>query len=232
MKAVPMIFNTEMVQALLDGRKSVTRRPVKLSLHSVKQGVTLKDIVKVCRSKEEHLFSAVLNDNFDHVGTFSVPCRVGDLIYVRETWGVVTNAFDDDGNMIAWKPDRPSLPVKEMKFGNGYYTGNAIYRSDGEMRWCNDFEEEISAWKPSIHMPRSISRLTLKVTDVRIETLNDLRKNKEQIKKEGFESWPQFKHVWESIYGQSHPNDYVWVIEFEVIHKNVDQVLREMEVAA
>lgn len=78
---------------------------------------------------------------------------------------------------------------------------------------------------PSIHMPRWASRLTLKVTDVRIEKLNDLRKSDEQVKKEGFENWPQFKHVWESIYGQSKPNDYVWVIEFEVIHKNVDKYL-------
>lgn len=80
-------------------------------------------------------------------------------------------------------------------------------------------------------MPRGISRITLKVADVRIEKLNDLRKSDEQVKKEGFENWPQFKHVWESIYGQSKPNDYVWVIEFEVIHKNVDKYLSSLSLS-
>ncbi|HFQ5056285.1 TPA: ASCH domain-containing protein [Vibrio vulnificus] len=81
-------------------------------------------------------------------------------------------------------------------------------------------------------MPRWASRLTLKVTDVRIEKLNELRKCEEQIKKEGFDSWPRFKHVWEGIYGQSNPNDYVWVIEFEVIHLNVDEYLESIKDAA
>jgi uncharacterized protein YqfB (UPF0267 family) len=204
MKVKPMIFNTEMVKALLDGRKTVTRRPVKLSKHSLKQGVTLKDIVKVCRSKEDHLFSAVLNNNFDHVGTFSVPFRVGDLLYVRETFRLYNNS-DECGCS-----DHCSCPP----------TGTPLYFSTH-----NDGE---SKWKPSIHMPRSISRITLKVTDIRIEKLNDLRKSDEQVKKEGFDSWPQFKHVWESIYGQSKPNDYVWVIEFEVIHQNVDKYLSSL----
>lgn len=225
MKAVPMIFNTEMVQALVDGRKSVTRRPVKLSPHSLKQGVTLKDIVKVWRSKEEHLFSAVLNDNFDHVGTFSVPCRTGDLIYVRETF-----CADPDCDHDSWDYHEmsyqewigcecsPAFLPDELKNHE-----HCIYKASG----VSDIR-----WTPSIHMPRWASRLTLEITGVRIEQLSDLRESRGSVVREGFDNWPQFKHVWEGIYGQSHPNDYVWVIEFKVIHKNVDQVLREMEVAA
>lgn len=214
MKAVPMIFNTEMVQALADGRKTVTRRPVKLSLHSVKQGVTLKDIVKVCRSKEEHLFSAVLNDNFDHVGTFSVPCRTGDLIYVRETFATLGH---NDYQEVS---PRNRSDVHEVRFKAS--ERDAIAN-------CPDWEVRGYHWRPSIHMPRWASRITLKITSVRIEQLTALRKSRGSVIREGFDNWPQFKHVWESIYGQSHPNDYVWVIEFEVIHKNVDEVLREMD---
>ncbi|MFH0225137.1 hypothetical protein ACGRPS_11305 [Vibrio furnissii] len=220
MKVKPMIFNTEMVKALLDGRKSVTRRPVKIDYESGMKG-------PVVRGKNGEVSTV----SFAPVARLCPFGNVGDLLYVRETWGIVNHAFDDDGNMIGWIPDRPSLPVKEMKFGGGYYTGHAIYRSDGEMRWCNDFEDEVSAWHPSIHMPRSISRITLKISDVRIEKLNDLRKSDEQVKKEGFENWPQFKHVWESIYGQSNPNDYVWVIEFEVIHQNVDKYLSSLSLS-
>lgn len=153
MKVKPMIFNTEMVKALLDGRKTVTRRPWKGNSHK--------------------------------------PCNIGDLLYVRETHG-------DAGVRLTYKADNDGAHCK------------------------------VKRWIPSIHMPRSISRITLKVTDVRIEKLNDLRKSDEQVKKEGFENWPQFKHVWESIYGQSNPNDYVWVIEFEVIRQNIDKHLSSL----
>lgn len=169
MKVKPMIFNTEMVKALLDGNKTVTRRPWKGNSHK--------------------------------------PCNTGDLLYVRETFRLYNNS-DECGCS-----DHCSCPP----------TGTPLYfatHDDGE-----------SKWKPSIHMPRHASRITLKVTDVRIEKLNDLRKSYEQVKKEGFDNWPQFKHVWESIYGQSKPNDYVWAIEFEVIHKNVDKYLSSLSLS-
>ncbi|PNH99258.1 ASCH domain-containing protein [Vibrio diazotrophicus] len=190
MKVVPMIFNTEMVKALLEGRKSVTRRPVKRAgiFNSV-----------VCNRETGKRYTT--NKDNPHQKWLEFPVNVGDLIWVRETFRLYSNT-DECGCS-----DYCSCPPN----------GTPLYFA------TNDNGE--SKWKPSIHMPRSVSRLTLKVTDVRIETLNVLRKSKEQVKKEGFENWPQFKHVWESIYGQSHPNDYVWVIEFEVVHKNVDEVL-------
>ncbi|MBY8063548.1 ASCH domain-containing protein [Vibrio fluvialis] len=201
MKVKPMIFNTEMVKALLDGRKTVTRRPLD------QQPSSEKDFPFRCISSTEkkdngRLFWA--NENRTTSPTIKEVCNVGDLLYVRETFRLYNNS-DECGCS-----DHCSCPP----------TGTPLYfatHNNGE-----------SKWKPSIHMPRSISRITLKVTDVRIEKLNDLRKSDEQVKKEGFDNWPQFKHVWESIYGQSKPNDYVWVIEFEVIHQGVDKYLSSL----
>lgn len=98
-------------------------------------------------------------------------------------------------------------------------------------------------------MPRAASRLTLKVTDVRIERVQDI--TEEQAIKEGMPTdeecqrmaiesglgWYQkpdiwFKNLWDSIYGNWHQNPYVWVIEFEVIHQNVDKYLESVKEAA
>lgn len=249
MKVVPMIFNTDMVKALMAGNKVVTRRPA--------QNLSFSELLGFKVGKW------ALGLGFTHRQTMNncissklakCPAQRGDLVYVRETWGVVSHQFDDHGNMVKWTPDRPSTQVKELKFGKGYYTGHVIYRADGEMRWCNDFEDEVSAWKPSIHMPRTASRLTLKVTDVRIEKLQDI--TEDQCWKEGIEhidgqfdiyqlsemaktfdgtfedAKASFACLWDSIYKDWHQNPYVWVIEFEVIHQNVDQYLQSIKNAA
>ncbi|MUK94768.1 ASCH domain-containing protein [Aliivibrio fischeri] len=206
MKTIGMIFNTEMVQALLSGNKTVTRRPLsETTLTVLNNAIYAGEILSILADKSKN-----------YVLDFA-PVKVGDEIYVRETWGVVSHDYDEFDNIIGWTPDRPSMIIKDMKFGQGYYSGNIIYRSDGGFTWRDDYGDEISAWKPSIHMPKKLSRITLKVTDVRIETINQLRKNPEQVKREGFKSFPQFKHVWQSIYGSCKPSEYVWVIEFEVI---------------
>ncbi|EKO3685631.1 hypothetical protein P0F39_002683 [Vibrio metschnikovii] len=198
MKVKPMIFNTEMVKAILDGRKAVTRRPVKVDYERGMNG-------PVVRGKNGEV--SVLS--FAPIAGLCPFGNVGDLIYVRETFRLFNNS-DECGCS-----DHCSCPP----------TGTPIYLATSG-------DDSESKWTPSIHMPRSVNRLTLKVTGVHIEKLNDLRKSEEQIKKEGFENWPRFKHVWESIYGQSNPNDYVWVIEFEVIHQNVDKYLESIGEAA
>ncbi|MBL4278807.1 ASCH domain-containing protein [Vibrio fluvialis] len=196
MKVKPMIFNTKMVKALLDGRKTVTRRPVKFS-RGENWHLSIVD-GKLCESLR----------NFKPMPTgIQFPCNIGDLLYVRETFRLYNNS-DECGCSDHCNCPASGIPLYFATHG------------DSE-----------SKWKPSIHMPRSISRITLKVTDVRTEKLNDLRKSDEQVKKEGFENWPQFKHVWESIYGQSKPNDYVWVIEFELIHQNVDKYLSSLSLS-
>ena len=158
MKSIPMTFNSKMVNAIIGGQKTVTRRQL--------SSATLRLLQAAKATGEISSFSSNLDK--EYVLSLS-PYKCEDLIYVRETWGVVSHDYDENDNIIEWTPNRPSLPIKDMKFGNGYYSGNVIYRADDEFLWQNDYGDDISAWKPSIHMPKIASRITLKVKSVSLE---------------------------------------------------------------
>lgn len=141
--------------------------------------------------------------------------------------------------MIDWVPDRPSTAIHEMPFGNGYYSGYAIYAADGDFTWGDDdgYEDGRSCWKPSIHMPRAASRILLEITDVRVERLNAI--SEEDATAEGvphagslLPEYPgtfltpkgdfatakvAFQRLWEFIYGAENwlANPWVWVISFK-----------------
>lgn len=224
MKTRPMIFNQQMVKALMDGRKTVTRRPLK---HQPIKNGAFWDFKWGAASSLDYLPIAA-----GHATANAAPCKVGDLIWVRETFRQF-NSSDECGCS-----DSPcGCP------NNGTY----IYKENGD---SSDSGE--SKWKPSIHMPRKASRLTLRVTDVRCEQL--IKINEESAIKEGlitkkyrFSSMEYplgdtgymasensnyicscpvaaYKDIWNSIYSNWHENPWVWVIEFEVIKKNVDGV--------
>nr|WP_227673115.1 hypothetical protein [Klebsiella pneumoniae] len=228
-----MIFNAEMVRALLDGRKTQTRRPIKWKQTRFTEIGEREDGSKWPWSEDA-----------EHACDFWHPCpfgAVGDRIWVRETWGVVSHAFSDDGLMIDWVPDRPATAIHEMPFGNGYYSGYAIYAADGDFTWGDDdgYEDGRSCWKPSIHMPKAASRILLEITDVRVERLNAI--SQEDAEAEGIDMEAlydsqdcydciadhnmtgrptvtgAFKYLWESIYGEEgwKSNPWVWVIEFK-----------------
>lgn len=122
MKERGMIFNSEMVRAILDGRKTQTRRVIKL-FH------------------ERGMLNPVVRGRNGEIS--SVSCRLapmlcpfgqpGDRIWVRETWGVVSHELDEDGRIQPWNPDRSATAIHEMPFGNGYYSGHAIYSADGNL---------------------------------------------------------------------------------------------------
>ena len=230
MKERGMIFNGEMVRAILDGRKTQTRRPIKWKQTRFTEIGEREDGSKWPWSEDA-----------EHTCDFWHPCpfgAVGDRIWVRETWGVVSHAFSDDGLMIDWVPDRPSTAIHEMPFGNGYYSGYAIYAADGDFTWGDDdgYEDGRSCWKPSIHMPRAASRILLEITDVRVERLNAI--SEEDARAEGIidggclncgepepcgcanpepDATDAFAYLWQSIYGQENWNadPWVWVIEFK-----------------
>ncbi|GHW89961.1 hypothetical protein FXE84_17780 [Vibrio cholerae] len=217
MKVVPMIFNTDMVRALMAGDKVVTRRPVKIDYERGMNGPVVRG-----RNGEVSVLSFAPIAGLCPFGNF------GDLIYVRETFRLF-NHSDECGCS-----DYCSCPP----------SGTPVYFAT-----CGGDSE--SKWKPSIHMPRTASRLTLKVTDVRIERVQDI--TEEQCWKEGVEhidgqfdihqlsemaktfdgtfedAKALFACLWDSIYQNWKENPYVWVIEFEVIHQNVDKYLESVK---
>lgn len=189
----PILFNTKMVRAILDGRKDATRRIVK--------GFIPDDAVWGYTAFTPKWYISCRGTFADGYGEkfFKLPCESGDILYVRETW---------------------------KKAPNGYY-----YYED----WQKDDIADVTKWKPSIHMPKEAARIWLKVTDVRVERLQDI--TSEQISREGVEvEYPHvlngeekryaFSTLWNSTikksdldrYGWS-ANPYVFVIEFERCEK-------------
>ena len=221
----PILFSAPMVRAILEGRKTVTRREVK------------KQAALDCLAAGFEPSFLALPGNSD-LCPYGKP---GDRLWVRETWGVISNDFDDDGNMVDWVPDRYATPIREMPFGRGYYSGHVIYRADGEAAWAGDDDgggDDSSAWKPSIHMPRAASRVLLEITEVRVERLQDI--NEEQAGAEGVRLYADhaelgdwyhvdgietysadprrsFELLWSSINGAQswNANPWVWVVEYK-----------------
>ena len=206
-----IIFNGEMVRAILDGRKTQTRRPVKFPVHDKNLG---------CELAGNELAGELSAGNYLN-SAFGKP---DDRIWVRETWGVVSHELDEDGRIRPWTPDRPATAINEMPFGNGYYSGHAIYAADGDFTWGDEdgYEDGRSCWKPSIHMPRAASRILLEITNVRVERLRSM--SQDDARAEGviaasgpMEAGLAFRELWDSIYGEESwkANPWVWVIEFK-----------------
>ncbi|WP_436921298.1 hypothetical protein [Klebsiella pneumoniae] len=240
MKERGMIFNGEMTRAILDGRKTQTRRPVKFPVHDKNLG---------CELAGNELAGELSAGNYLN-SAFGKP---GDRIWVRETWGVVSHELDEDGRIQPWTPDRPATAIHEMPFGNGYFSGHAIYAADGDFTWGDDdgYEDGRSCWKPSIHMPKAASRILLEITDVRVERLDAI--SEEDALAEGMQgvicpcckgdseystsqydaetlavvdeipcracesNRSKFFTLWDSIYGYGQHcfGEWVWVIEFK-----------------
>lgn len=216
-KEHPILFNAPMVRALLDGSKTQTRRIVK------KVGLAAPAP------------QSVIDGAATYAGGMVAHCpygQPGDRNWVRETWGVISHAWDEACNLIDWAPDRPATAISEMPFGQGYYSGHVIYAADGAFEWSGDDDADgdpRSAWHPSIHMPRRASRILLEIVSVRVERLNDC--SDADARAEGtpgghgvipsynYNATPNehFSHLWESINGARSwaSNPWVWVIEFK-----------------
>lgn len=132
----PILFNTEMVRAILDGRKSCTRRLVKNDIEAVLNSPYHKAHPEV---EDKQIISKLCNP----------PYKTGDILYVREMWC--------------------ALPVNEA----GHMRGHCVYyyRADGDLRP----EGWRGKWHPSIRMPKEAARIWLKITDVRIERLQEMK---------------------------------------------------------
>jgi hypothetical protein len=199
MKEKPILFNTEMVKAILEGRKTSTRRIIKEPFEIHPNGC-------ITRPKGN-----------ERLVPYEPPYSKGDILYVRETWAE--------------------------------WTGGYAYKVAGDYP-----QSYVDRWKPSIHMPKDAARIFLKITDVKVQRLQDITEDEAMAEgiraytkdgqlfkyavnddwwaeycnkhKKSGTSWQQmpttakeaFKYLWDSCYDWPKCWSYnpcVWVIEFE-----------------
>ena len=197
MKEKSILFNTEMAQATLDGRKTQTRRVIKPAK----------------TSRDAKYFDPDLNGWPIDQGTGRVlPCpygKVGDLLWVRETWRIYLRK---NKPFIQYRADGQELAISHDRYDHLQFNKRRI------------------TWRPSIFMPRWASRLTLRVADVRVERIQDI--TEQDAMAEGISPrdvaarghvgpLPLFKHLWDTINakrGYSWQSDpWVWAVKFELV---------------
>lgn len=231
-KAKPILFNREMVQAILSGRKTVTRRVVKPRSRNACG-------FYVCYRKSDGVFTGVY-DYDENEKMFENPqspiYKKDDILYVREAFAQMNCAQCDIDRECETNIDRSIPPEFTPKCDNGVY----VYRATDSVN-CS------VKWKPSIHMPKSAARIFLHVTDVRVERLQaitDIGATAEGISEyfigmgeSGFSvkadsnsfydnATSAFISLWNGtvpkkdyeLYGWN-ANPWVWVIEFERIQE-------------
>ncbi|HBR4098668.1 TPA: hypothetical protein L9U11_001969 [Klebsiella pneumoniae] len=226
-----MIFNAEMVRAILDGRKTQTRREVKLNLDIARLATTYdwatslaanhyQDLTEEqIQQKAESLRGVIHPVILGNEQMVSIICphgKPGDRIWVRETF----------------------CPVDDTQYGGEKwvdYRATPKFEASHPAGWdCAPNDAEALKWRPSIHMPRWASRILLEITGVRVERLNSI--SQEDAQAEGLEltgwrptysdpdsggevmtPYDNFAQLWESIYGEESwkANPWVWVIEFK-----------------
>lgn len=211
----PILFNkqisTEMVRAILDGRKTCTRRICKDANEYTVPDMDFYNADR--RTYAVHNFVDKEHTEQLSIAERTCPICPGDILYVRETW-------------------------KEAPKGYYYYED-----------WQKDDIADVTKWKPSIHMPKEAARIWLKVTDVRVERLQEityngaLREGSQGIRCDhvalgvhgctdcmntGWIEPPQveFMQIWNDTIKKSDidrygwdANPWVWVIEFERCEK-------------
>lgn len=186
MKIKPILFNTEMVRAILDGRKTVTRRVINLKYSNThiewKNDKYGKRLIELQNDVEGETHGK----NPD--GTtwrrllayreLKAPYSKGDILYVRETWrptkGRMHTVDLKTGKIMQSSEDHHGYEYKAHVVGKG----NPYYFPDG-FEESKDYEHltEITfsgKWHPSLHMPKEAARIWLKVKGVSAERLQDI----------------------------------------------------------
>lgn len=216
-----------MVKAILDGRKTVTRRLVKLPSY-----VKLEEDGTYTLYAEGTAYGKQCMEQL--VPYLRKPCEPGDILYVRETYANIS----DFVNYAEYEID------SDLKY---------LYKCDDNGKEHSFIDVGVKRWRPSIHMPKEAARIFLRVTDVRVERLQDM--DQEDAIKEGLElqchradddcsaylkcnflnsaaCLDGFKELWDSTIPKKDPadmykygwkaNPWVWVIEFERIEKQIE----------
>ena len=210
-----------MVRAILEGRKTQTRRVMKYQLverdYTVNEQTTKVNVLPLPNGKVV-CPGGTLAQGYPSLAEYCPYGKVGDQLWVRETF------YDDLGTM---RNEAERLSREHV-----------YYRADGEA--SQQFEDWMDLrWSSPIHMPRWASRITLEITNVRVERLNEI--SGADCSAEGIfhddSEWHRgcigideersrirgaFRNLWDKINGKTHPwesNPFVWVVEFKLIEE-------------
>ena len=213
MKERPILFSAQMVRAILECRKSQTRRIVKPQPVANSRFSGGHSIVVAKRFLTGAQVAGEISVEAPYIGTVCPYGRPGDRLWVRETWRIMGNGPDDTLDMF----DRDDIQ----------------YRAD-------DDQSYIDKYRPSIYMPRRFSRIDLEITGVRVERLNDI--SEADAKAEGamfhdgrgigHSGWrhdykdvhanarSSYARLWQEINGPGswEAKPWVWVIEFKRVN--------------
>lgn len=231
----PILFNTEMVRAILGGRKTCTRRLVNPQPDK-KHTFPLGFVTDSTEKKEVGYFGFGINEYGSSIQYAKPPYQPGDILYVRETWERF-ECWNCDGDERGNYPKEPKKSVLDKTYGCYMYRATDEISGDAK-------------WHPSIHMPKEAARIWLKVKNVRVERLQEM-KPVDVIKEGAYpDCWDclntyeesgsqccygteeqcsqcdgvmmEWEKLWNSTIKKSdldcygwNANPYVWVIEFE-----------------
>ncbi|MBX4136342.1 hypothetical protein K1567_10460 [Pseudomonas sp. S5F11] len=208
-KERPILFSAPMVRAILEGRKTVTRRAVK-----PQPEVRMVDMIGPMLTFKNKRGGHWLYPNAKAQIIADCPYgKPGDRLWVRETW------YCDHFEVMRG----PYLKPDDLDIREALEDGTLVYAADG----LTPYEQEQPTWKPSIHMPRWACRILLEITDVRVERLQDI--SADQCRREGYpadrqaetggsdmDAWLWFRDLWQQINGpESFGDQRVWVVEFK-----------------
>jgi hypothetical protein len=233
-KEIPMLLSTPMVQAILEGRKTKTRRICRDNgedvegFRFVKDNPTFPEFWKG-KKAEPYTGWVVKYKNLELWLPRKCPFgKPGDIIWVREKWRkycpVDANGYTNyDTQIIEFAADNPPL-IDEIDAD-----GFRVFKKDGS--------EKFISWRPSIYMPKSAARIWLQVEDIRVERVQDITEEDaeaEGVEQNRDESWhdylepkrlcqddasASFQSLWQYINGEEswQTNPFVWVISFKVL---------------
>lgn len=226
MKYRPILFSTPMVEAIMDGSKTQTRRTIKPQpdFDSAWKNWGKTDDVPPIKCSDYYLGVSNGGGTAFCVPNVRVPTHINDIFWVRETWAEAGNFASNEfanSEIIA------------------YRTEDAVFYDNNKPLDTFAWNWDKIKWKPSIFMPKSVCRNFLRCTDVRVERLHDISEEdaiSEGIKiDDGFEQFhnygkgykylnsavESFFSLWESINGKQSldENPWTWVYSFEKIEK-------------
>lgn len=232
----PILFNTEMVRAILDGRKTCARRVIKPQPQS-RLCYTYAGSHKGCIGKwtypnrrahefwgEEYKLPENIKDE-ELSKQWNPPYHTDDVLYIRETW-------TEECGKYYYRADYDSDYLDPCETLSGDYPASC--RNHLGCDGCMATSTRIH-WHPSIHMPKEAARIWLKVTNVRVERLQKI--TADGIRNEGLSSaavhcgdmeiaLKEWENLWNNTIKKSNLDRYgwdaspwVWVVEFERCEK-------------